>query len=109
MAKFKVGDIVVGKNHVVDVQYNGREGTLITLPEFHAWIDRHTGEIGEGVVYRIHWEGELNESVVDEYHIELKKPPASDKGEESVRELFDTDYTSFPQSLLEELLIEETA
>lgn len=51
---FKVGEIVVGQNHVYDTEYNGMEGQIVEGLETRRWVTER-GEHGKGFVYVVEW------------------------------------------------------
>ncbi len=78
-AEFKVGDICIGQNHVIDVEYNGMECEVIMPFGLHAWHDLKTGAYG-GVEagYVVQWaNGKVH--ICRPQNLRKKQPPRSAK------------------------------
>jgi hypothetical protein len=82
--QFKVNEIVIGQNFIVDTQFNGMEAIIIGGLEMRPWSYEDTGESGESLAYEVEWEN--GEVTVQEPFTLRRKPPTT--GEASVLALF---------------------
>ncbi len=78
-APFKVGEVVIGQNFVIDIEYNGMEAIVISAPEFTGII-YPDGLIETCNACEVKWESGLREWQKIS-HLRRRKPPATDTGE----------------------------
>jgi hypothetical protein len=82
-AQFKVGDIVVGCNFVIDTQYNGMECEITSPLWWHRWINPD-GSTGGGLCYGVAWADDRLRhpylaDCVYPHNLRKKHPPRSAK------------------------------
>lgn len=82
--QFKVGEVVVGCNHVIDVGFNGLEAVITGPLEQHDW-QHPDGSFGTDLCYALTWANGLEELATPN-HLRRRKPPTT--GEQSIMALF---------------------
>jgi hypothetical protein len=77
---FKVGEVVIGCNHISHPEYNGCEGVVISPLEYGEGVNLRTGEFNRDFRYTVQW---VNGSVSRALPINIRRrrPPASDSNE----------------------------
>lgn len=79
-APFKVGEVVIGCNHISHPEYNECEGVVTSPLEFSDGINLRTGEHSRDFRYTVRWaDGSATRALP--IHLRRRKPPASHTGE----------------------------
>lgn len=85
MAKFKVGDVCLGQNLVVDPDYNGKECTVLGFGVVNPICTVTGRELGIMALYKVEW-FDATITYQDANELRLKKPPNT--GEQVIRSMF---------------------
>jgi hypothetical protein len=78
--QFKVGEVVIGCNHISHPEYNGCEAVVTSPLEFADGINLRTGERSCDFRYTVWWaDGSVTRALP--VHLRRRKPPAADSNE----------------------------
>ena len=96
METFKLGEVVIGQGHLIDIALNGMEG-VVAGPLRHHLADNH-GRMERVYGHHIQWA--TGEQTVTEPHLLRKRrPPESHAGEQAIRELFNRKPITAPEQV----------
>ena len=80
MSALKVGDICVGRNHVVDLEFNGRQCSIIRGFDWYLVINSSIGPNCQEQGFIVAWDDGV-ETFAARHQLRKIDPPATDTGE----------------------------
>jgi hypothetical protein len=79
-APFKVGEVVIGCNHISHPEYNGCEGVVISPLEYGEGVNLRTGEFSRDFRHAVQWaDGSFSRALPS--YLRRRRPPAADSNE----------------------------
>lgn len=96
MSDFKIGEILIGQNHVMTTDRNGMECEIIGALEMRAGRIGGVGPIETSLAYRVRW-ADGKEWGAKPVHLRRRKPPAADSHERTYMQMWRDMASKAPQ------------